>query len=265
MSSRIQQLQTEDRRTTVAKKLIVADFDRRSRYYTDQSPWTIDNALNEMCRELVFSNIEGQHLRMLDYGAGPGALGKIFSRSKRVKFVDVSDISQNMLDLCDFARHKFHLPREQPTGPYEAIILRQVIQYLAPDAHANLIKALKQMLSPSGVILVSQITPHFNHDFHFWKQLLTIRRPTRQSFPDSENLITSTMEAGLTLVDYAHSETAQLLSSWTMNESSEMLAAMKAHLASADETVRNTWRLRQLDSGDFGWQDHWIHLVAQML
>jgi 2-polyprenyl-3-methyl-5-hydroxy-6-metoxy-1,4-benzoquinol methylase len=153
--------------------------------------------------------------RVLEVGCGYGvfcchlALG---SRDRTVVGVDVD--ARKIVHAQRAARQaaargakvEFHLapPGDVPDGPWDAVVIVDVLYLLDPDAQAGLLHTCAEQLGPGGVLVVKEMarTPTWKARWNRVQETLAVRllRITagdQLSFPDPDDLETWMTDAGL--------------------------------------------------------------------
>src|SRR5467141_284411 len=100
-------------RLSESTETVIRSFERRAGYFPEESTWSIVENLNNYMFELLIKHINTQSnpLVVLDYGAGHGAVGRLFSAKGAI--VDVADLSERMLATCEFARRKINIASQR--------------------------------------------------------------------------------------------------------------------------------------------------------
>jgi len=249
---------------STSTETVIRSFDRRSGYFSQESTWsTVDSLNNYICTALLtYITTQSNPFVVLDYGAGNGAVGRVLSEKSII--VDVADLSDKMLSLCDFARHKFNVTSELPNGFYDGIILRQVLQYIEQSNWKDFMKKLLSHLLMGGCLIFSQIVPYCRADYDFWCDLVAARRPARQSFPTENEFLSLCEQVDAKIVHFSHSYTRQSLKDWVSHEDVALQRKITNLIESRSNAVDAIWAFEEHKDGDLSWRNNWVHIVIQV-
>jgi cyclopropane fatty-acyl-phospholipid synthase-like methyltransferase len=250
-------------RLSESTESVIRSFERRAGYFPEESTWSIVEHLNSYMFELLIKNINTQSnpLVILDYGAGNGAVGRLFNANGAI--VDVADLSERMLARCEFARRKFNIASQILEGSYDGIILRQVLQYIGAENWKDFLSDLSSHLKAGGCLIFSQIVPYCEVDYDFWHDLIATRRPARQSFPTENEFLPICDQLGLKVVHFSHSYTRQSLKDWISHEDGKFQEEIIRLLEMRSDAVDAIWSFEQHENGDLSWRNNWVHIVAR--
>lgn len=249
---------------TSARQAIVNSFDTRSNYFSAESAWSTDEALNNLCAEMLVGSLEaGDGVpAILDYGAGLGVMASYFVA--RGAAVDVADVSEKMLASCQIARHKYLLPRDQIHYRYDGVLLRQVLQYVPEQEWGQFILRLVSLLRGEGSLLVSQIVPVCRVDSEFLRHLISTRRPERCSFPTENEILPLCESLGLQIREFRESRTRHFLQSWIEKSPRILQEQVRNCFGACTSSIRALWDMDFREGGDIHWTHRWVHILIQI-
>jgi cyclopropane fatty-acyl-phospholipid synthase-like methyltransferase len=213
--------------------------------------------------ELLIKHIitQSNPLVVLDYGAGHGAVGRLFSANGAI--VDVADLSERMLATCEFARRKINIASQILEDSYDGIILRQVLQYVGAADWKNFLSDLSSHLKVGGCLIFSQIVPYCEVDYDFWHDLIATRRPARLSFPTENEFLPICDQLGLKVVHFSHSYTRQSMKDWISHEDCRLQEEIIRLIEKRSDAVDAIWSFEQHENDDLSWRNNWVHIVAR--
>lgn len=162
------------------------------------------NARHELIHDLAVDNGLRDGMRVLEIGCGVGTLTSLLARrlaNGSLLAVDLSpeSIEQATTRLRRYPHVRFAVAdavtAELP-GPFDMIILPDVLEHVPADQHARLFGRLKALLAPAGSILVHSPDPWYSD----W---LRANRPERLQVVDLAlhlpALVANMQAAGLAL------------------------------------------------------------------
>ncbi len=121
-------------------------------------------SLNLFCNRLTRENAS-----ILELACGPGNLTKyLLSRNPKLKIL-ATDLAPNMIELarinCPAASFQIMDCRKLSvlTGTYDAIIVGFCLPYLAKEDFLELIRSVKNLLSPGGIFYLSTMEGDYNN------------------------------------------------------------------------------------------------------
>jgi len=246
----------------VVPAAIVRAFDNRRAFFTAESMWSADETLITACAEMVVGEVPAEEfpLEVLDYGAGVGVVGRCLT--ERGLVVDVADVSPEMLRACEFARRRFLVPEETVLGPYDGIVLRQVLQYVGCEQWEQFVWSLLGLLRPAGRLLFSQIVPVCDVDAGFWRQLTATGRPERQSFPTENEFLRLCERTGAKVTAFRESRTRQSLRAWIERAPVATQRGIEELFRLSSNAVRALWEIEYQEHGDILWTNRWVHVLV---
>jgi 2-polyprenyl-3-methyl-5-hydroxy-6-metoxy-1,4-benzoquinol methylase len=249
-------------RNTLSER-VARSFDQRSEYFSDESTWSSVDALNNyICTTLIrYISTPSNPFEVLDYGAGNGAVGRLLSEQGIV--VDVADLSERMLSLCEFARRKINVTSEVLNTSYDGIILRQVLQYVEESEWEDFMKQIFSHLRVGGALIFSQIVPYCRVDYGFWRDLVIKRRPARLSFPTENEFLLLCEHLGMKIVHFSYSFTRQSLNDWVSRESAKLQEEVSDIINNRTNVIDALWAFEQNGDGDLSWRNKWIHITVK--
>lgn len=243
-------------------KCITESFDDRSSYFQRESSWSVDSTLNRLCTGLLLDGVDEDtsSVKILDYGAGPGSLSKRLSKYGLT--VDVADICNRMLDMCNFARKRFLVPQDHIDEIYDRIILRQVLQYIEENRWNDFVRRLLSLLSNQGRLLFSQIVPYCRIDYDFWRDLVRTRRKERRSFPTENEFLQLCESLDAPIISFTTSYTRQSLRAWICEAPHELQQDIRRRFEQTTPPIRALWAIESQDNADITWRNRWVHILV---
>lgn len=244
----------------MSRESVTNSFDERSSFYLNESTWSTDEALNNLCIELLEADLDFDLAHsILDYGAGPGTLSRLLA--SRGHTVDVADLSQKMLDQCEFARNRFLVPRDLITTCYDRIILRQVLQYVYSCHWETFIAGKLALLRASGRLLFSQMIPFGEIDLEFWRMYTSLRRPQRVSFPTEADLLRICDDLDVNILYCGFSTRRQSLQKFLLSAPENVQRSIRSMFESAPKSIRAIRDIQAEVRGDITWLGRWVHIL----
>lgn len=237
-------------------------FDQRNSYFQQESTWSENISLNRQCVEILLNGLEinNSPVRILDYGAGLGALSKLLVAQGFT--VDAAEASPKMLESCSHIATKcFLIPRDSINETYDRIILRQVLQYIESDEWGDFILNLLSMLSNDGALLFSQIVPHCRIDYDYWQSLTRTRRKQRRSFPTENEFLQLCENLKIPVISISVSYTKQSLHAWIHEAPLEIQNEIRKQFEETTSAIRALWKIKHEENGDISWINRWIHVM----
>jgi 2-polyprenyl-3-methyl-5-hydroxy-6-metoxy-1,4-benzoquinol methylase len=237
-------------------------FDRRSSYFSEESIWSANAQLNSLTAKILLDSLSGcgRAIEVLDYGAGNGQVAAELSRRGMV--VDVADISEAMLSLCTMARNRYNVIRDVIYQRYDAVVLRQVLQYVYEVEWPDFVSQLLGYLKQGGVLLFSQIVPYCSIDYGFWRDLVSERRRARRSYPTENEYFRLIAEIGATPLQFLRSTTRQSLRAWIEREKPALQIELRRILDNRSASVNAIWAFKYEYDGDLTWRNNWVHILV---
>jgi len=241
---------------------IIESFNQRNAYFQQESTWSEDISLNKRCAEILLNGLERNNppVRILDYGAGLGALSKLLVEQGFT--VDIAEISSKMLESCShIATQCILIPRDSINETYDRIILRQVLQYIEYDKWDDFILTLLSNLSAEGGLLFSQIVPHCRIDYDYWQRLTRTRRKQRLSFPTENEFLQLCENLNIPIISISVSYTKQSLHAWIYEAPLEIQYEIRKQFEETTSAIRALWKIKHEENGDISWINRWIHVM----
>ena len=243
-------------------KRIIESFHERSSYFQRESSWSVDSTLNRICTELLLADVDEDisSVKILDYGAGPGSLSRKLAEYGLT--VDVADICDRMLAMCNFARKRFLVPQDRIDGVYDRIILRQVLQYVEENRWNEFVLGLLSLLSDKGRLLFSQIVPYCRLDYDFWRDLVHTRRKERRSFPSENEFLQLCESLDVPIISFTTSYTRQSLRAWICEAPHELQQDIRRRFEQTTPPIWALWAIESQNNDDVMWRNRWVHILV---
>lgn len=110
-------------------------------------------------------NINGNNLRVLDYGCGEAIhAGLVAARSSTLVLCEAAGQVRDHLSARFAGNGKISVASPDdvaamPAGSFDVIVVNSVVQYLARDELDRLLGVWKRLLAPDGILIVGDVRP----------------------------------------------------------------------------------------------------------
>lgn len=170
----------------IREESLIEHFSSRAEKYDDHSDWVNDQEILQlMVDDLVESK---KNHKILDLGAGTGAVAKYILKRNSEKEIIALDICQNMLDrikdlrITTICADAEEIPFKDRS--FDVVISRQCLHYIK-DLD-KVLNEVNRVLKPGGIFILAQIVPYNQETADDWAAVTKIRQPFRMLFYTSE-------------------------------------------------------------------------------
>jgi len=245
---------------------VVKHFDERSDGYDSLPSWVRDQESLAAAVAIVSSAGTIVPVKVLDLGAGTGALGKALADGLVPSPTVVSlDTSAGMLALVRTGAAVVGNAHQLPfiDSAFDLVVTRQAFHYF--DDPIQVLSEVARTLVEGGLLLVSQIVPFEDEtDIRFWTRAMTLRQPLRRYAWTSSELEDVMTKAGFHVESVMETVTRGSLESWLARYAVDdgVAGELRAHFDSWTEADGG---LRAFDrrGSDVHYAMRWVTLIGR--
>ena len=245
---------------------VVDHFDRRSDRYDSVPSWVHDEASLKAAVSAVAASYAVPPAKVLDLGAGSGALGRALMSGLRPSPLLTSlDVSAKMLARGSAGAAVVADAHQLPFMDYafDLVVTRQAFHYL--DRPDHVLAGVRRVLPDGGCLLASQIVPfEAAEDIWYWQRAMTIRQPVRRRLWTAPDLKSAMSTAGFSIEVETETVTRGSLRSWLDRYDVEPEDAKRLHdHFKAWMRADNGLRAFRGEANDITYALRWITLVGR--